>query len=162
MLLADAPAARPPMLEPLMSDEVLMRKRLGKEPFAGPEPILEMSDESEMLWPTLMPDEGDIVGVAAVRSAGHEALEGGVEEQEPLHWIVPLDCVWPQELPAEAQAEPYPEGLAGGVALQTPFTITPELVAPQAFDAVQGVAGVHETETNPSWPFTAEPALSHP
>ena len=86
VVLADAPAARPPVVfEPLTRTVVLMRKRLGNVPFAGPEAILEMSEESERLCPTLMPEVGEMVGVAAMRSEVHVAFEGGVEEQEPLH-----------------------------------------------------------------------------
>ena len=84
VVLADAPAARPGMFKPLTST-VLTRKRLGNVPFAGPEAILEMREESDMLCPTLMPEVGEMVGVAAMRSEVHVAFEGGVEEQEPLH-----------------------------------------------------------------------------
>ncbi len=76
IVLADAPAARPPVVfEPLTRTVVLMRKRLGNVPFARPEAILlEMREESEIVCPTLMPEVGEMVGVAAVRSGSTQLL----------------------------------------------------------------------------------------
>ena len=59
-------------------------------------------------------------------------MAGEVEEQEPLHWIDPLACVWPQALAVEVQTLPYPAGLAGVEAEQAPLQVmVPVFVCPQ-------------------------------
>lgn len=133
VVLADVPAERPLILEPPRREEVLMRKRLGKDPFAGPAAMLEMSEERAMLCPTLGP-EGEIVGVAAVRSEGHDVLDGAVEEQEPLHCQVPLDCVWPQAFPPETQVVPYafPPGMVTAGEIHVPLPSYVPFVCPHA------------------------------
>jgi hypothetical protein len=80
--------------------------------------------------------------VKVTDGTGQPELAGVVAEQEPLHWIAP-ELVWPQAFAAEVQAEPYPAGFAGTLALHEPFTIVPVLVWPQAFAAeVQGQEAV--------------------
>ena len=72
---------------------------------AGPAPMLETVPENDSLVP-VVPEEGEAVVSPAVRSGGQLVLEGAVEEQEPLHCHVPLDCVWPQAFGAEVQEAP--------------------------------------------------------
>ena len=59
--------------------------------------VLDTAPVGEMLPP--MPAE-------AVRVYEQFVFAGGVEEHEPLHWIAPFTCVWPQTFAVEVQAVP--------------------------------------------------------
>lgn len=63
-------------------------KMLGKLD-ASPIPTLETVDVKDSLCP-VVPEDGEAVVEPAVRSGEQLALGGGVDEHEPLHWIVPL------------------------------------------------------------------------
>ena len=89
---------------------------------------------------------------------GHCESAGGVAEQEPLHWTVPV-FVMPQLLADEVQEVPTLETQlvhcarsAGGVALHVPLHCTvPELVSPQLFwEEVQEVPTL-ETHVGGHW-----------